>query len=100
MSKVTPRPWHWFSGSLIGRAENGELSHIVKCESLSSANASHIVKCVNLHDDLVKALNDLSLEAIGFVGQADPADHGHTNINVLNRKIEVARALVAKAESK
>lgn len=46
--KHTPGPWHWFSSSIIGTAENGQPHHITKCEAINSADARLIATCPEL----------------------------------------------------
>lgn len=66
MSKVTPRPWAWFEGSLVTSEENGSIplnSRVVLSADdhrleISDDDSAHIVKCVNMHEELVRALRD------------------------------------------
>lgn len=68
MSKEhTPTPWE------VGTDEDGRVAVIKGCSFLTyafptdlgfetgsaDANAAHIVKCVNMHDELVEAIQDL-----------------------------------------
>ncbi len=60
-------------------------------------------ECIELHFEariqkLEGALKSLANEAQGFVSQANPADHGHTNISVMNHWIEVARDALKERE--
>jgi hypothetical protein len=41
---------------------------------------------------LQKALGNLANEAAGFLSQADPSNHGNTNMNVLRLRIDEAKA--------
>ena len=51
-----------------------------------------------INAELVAALEKLTAEAIGFVSMADRNAHGNTNINVMNLRIDVARAVLAKVK--
>ena len=68
----TPTPWNarglaiCKGNSLI--AVMGQDDGIKFSEKTSLANASHIVKCVNLHDELVKAL-ELALQYLVYDGK-------------------------------
>lgn len=48
--------------------------------------------------ELLEALRKLANEAHGFRAMADVYAHGHTNIAVLDERIAIARAIIAKAE--
>jgi hypothetical protein len=50
--------------------------------------------------DLLEALKSLANEATGFLAMADPTAHGQTNLKCLDRRIEAARAAIAKAEGR
>lgn len=57
--KVTPRPWKYDGRSMICiPAEDGEY-----CFRTRKEDAAFIVKCVNLHDELVVALNGMLVAA-------------------------------------
>lgn len=60
--KHTPTPWKTHSDTLICTI-NGEIAEAsVKdfSSEAAEANAAHIVKCVNLHEELVRELRDVS----------------------------------------
>jgi len=59
INKVSPRPWRKDGRDLWteGRSYLGEMACPVTKECPAcDANAAHIVHCVNVHDDLVAAL--------------------------------------------
>jgi hypothetical protein len=50
--------------------------------------------------ELLEALQSLANEAVGFLAMADPTAHGQTNLNCFQRRIDQARAAIAKAEGR
>ncbi len=52
--KVNPRPWYANEHAVYMGADGG---FSLRCCPNPEANARHIVKCVNLHDELVEALD-------------------------------------------
>lgn len=66
VNKVTPRPWHRTQAAREGgyciegpTARNSEwlLAHVIgRTKRENAANAAHIVDCVNMHEELVAAL--------------------------------------------
>ena len=66
MTKHTPIPWRVADKSLglmgILRVQNKDVDicNVFNDKSVNSeANAKHIVKCVNMHDELVEALDKM-----------------------------------------
>lgn len=71
-SKHTPTPWYWGDKSHHGyfnlRSDSGivinaEENYGAPYMEISDEDAAHIVKCVNMHDELVEALESV-LEGI------------------------------------
>ena len=57
----TPTPWkvYLYGGVQIGQEDTGEaVCSMWGDKQEGEANAAHIVKCVNMHDELVEALED------------------------------------------
>lgn len=56
MSEHTKTPWNYQGHLIFAAATHGE--PFITCEAREEmiANAAHIVKCVNMHDELVEAL--------------------------------------------
>lgn len=57
-SKPTPRPWVRSKSGTCVELPNGSQFRLVKCadDQNPCADAAHIVKCVNMHEELVEAL--------------------------------------------
>lgn len=49
-------------------------------------------------EKLREGLRKLANEASGFMSMADPADHGVSNMNILNMRINEARALLLEGK--
>lgn len=64
IEKITPTPWKVIGLRHIHVADESIVAPIAICEDVTArmksgecyANAAHIVKCVNLHDELVDAV--------------------------------------------
>jgi len=58
----TPTPWYNIANDIYHESEYGSDPIASVCGECSfnqdQANAAHIVKCVNMHDELVEALED------------------------------------------
>ena len=76
MTKHTPTPWTIDKKFNIPSIRNEERI-VVALNRLKDEDAKHIVKCVNMHDELVEALENIHKLAIGF-------DTSKLNINQRN----------------
>lgn len=59
----TPTPWYSIGNDIYHESEYGSDPIASVCGECSftqdHANAAHIVKCVNMHDELVEAIQEL-----------------------------------------
>jgi len=89
-STTTPRTSVW--GPTPADAQSGEWI----AKDVRLANATLIAAA----PDLLDVLNSLRNEAVGFLAMADPSAHGQTNLACLQRRIDEADAVIAKAEGR
>lgn len=76
MSKPTPTPWSLNKDEkgitfIQGNTRGWGWDHLAEVDTSGDApeieaNAAHIVHCVNMHDELVAALQTLEIEAEGY----------------------------------
>ena len=94
--KHTPTPWQvndqrksgWMDNSIYITG-NHNLAKLYDDYKQAEANAAHIVKCVNLHDELVTALEKIALDLDGKIQAADIED--------LSFALNTAKDAIAKA---
>lgn len=65
------------------------VANVIGDDAQTEANAAHIVKCVNLHDELVTALEKIALDLDGKIQAADIED--------LSFALNTAKDAIAKA---
>ncbi len=90
MSEHTPTPWAASDVRVDATARKAHEGPT--CIASSVANAAHIVKCVNLHDELVAAME-------GLLASIDTAADYLTDLcysNVCSAEVKQARALLEK----
>lgn len=107
MSKEhTPTPWRvddtkiehcCIQSAIIKDVPQGDgmysQDYMLVAECYDAEEAAHIVKCVNMHDELVEAL-----DAIGNLTRATVLrDTAGSAVNRLNMAIDMARATLKKA---
>jgi hypothetical protein len=63
-------------------------------------SAAHNANLIAAAPEMYEALTSLANEATGFLAMADPSAHGQTNLRCLQRRIDEARAAIAKAEGR
>jgi hypothetical protein len=87
MSKHTARPWQTgldfnISGRILGDGGTSPIADVLlfgePADERAKANAALIVKCVNMHDELVTALNGalVALKLGAYVDQQSAIDYG------------------------
>ena len=91
IEKVSPRPWYKIKTEQIYCGKEGQ----VVCDCLKDADSAHVVHCVNMHDELVTALEGLVDEE-----ECRYDHHGNCQTHAVNNpcEMEVARKALAKAK--
>lgn len=101
-SKHTPTPWHIApnDGTFIYQSDIRSTDEdgfpIISRVHLKD-NAKYIVKCVNHHEELVKCLNEISLD-IAMGCYFDMMVHNRGLSRIVNDKIEYIINLLSKIE--
>lgn len=97
----TPTPWEpyphdrtrWATGEPVPICAKGPTPAAVICEAKTEEDAAHICHCVNLHDELVGALEDLEKRATIVNCNKRPRD------SELDRLIFASRDVLQKARA-
>lgn len=95
VNKVTPRPWDADRLEVVYRAPHLSAS-VATTYNLYEADAAHIVHCVNMHEELVEALEGLA-EQKTAQELADLGYEGCDFEDAYDRMICKVRAVLARA---